>query len=316
MFRYGVKPNNAILAEEAHVPMYEELANQYKVNYVAGGATQNSIRAAQWLLQSPKATGFMGAVGKDGFATVLKEACEKDGVSQLYYETDEKPTGTCASLILNNERSLIANLAAANCFKYEHVISDKVNKMIEKAQVFYVGGFPLTLPDGPKTILHLCEHALQQNKTFCLNLAAPFIVDFFYEQLSKVLPYTDFIFCNEAEAQALIKKNQWDCSIEEAALKLSSFPKSSGRLPRTVVFTQGPEPTIVSVNGVVTKYPVPKLDRTLLIDTTGAGDSFVGGFLARLCQGFDIQECVRSGHYTARCVIQRSGCVFPAYPDI
>lgn len=37
------------------------------------------------------------------------------------------------------------------------------------------------------------------------------------------------------------------------------MPKASGARPRTVVFTQGAEPTIVAVNGKVTLYPVPKV---------------------------------------------------------
>jgi hypothetical protein len=49
--KWDLKMNNAILAEEKHVPMYEELVEKFDVDYVAGGATQNSIRVAQWMLQ-------------------------------------------------------------------------------------------------------------------------------------------------------------------------------------------------------------------------------------------------------------------------
>lgn len=51
--KWELKMNNAILAEEKHVPMYEELVEKFDVEYVAGGATQNSIRVAQWMLQVP-----------------------------------------------------------------------------------------------------------------------------------------------------------------------------------------------------------------------------------------------------------------------
>jgi len=46
-----LKLNDQILAEEKHVPMYKELAAMSEVEYIAGGATQNSIRIAQWMLQ-------------------------------------------------------------------------------------------------------------------------------------------------------------------------------------------------------------------------------------------------------------------------
>jgi adenosine kinase len=46
-------------AAEKHAPMYEEMTKKYPVEYIAGGATQNSIRVAQWMLQVPFATAYM-----------------------------------------------------------------------------------------------------------------------------------------------------------------------------------------------------------------------------------------------------------------
>lgn len=46
-FRYGLKENDAILAEDKHIPMYQELVEYFPVEYIAGGATQNSIKVAQ-----------------------------------------------------------------------------------------------------------------------------------------------------------------------------------------------------------------------------------------------------------------------------
>merc|ERR1711865_628521 len=53
--KWDLKMNNAILAEPKHVEMYKELVDKFQVEYVAGGATQNSIRVAQWMLQIPQA---------------------------------------------------------------------------------------------------------------------------------------------------------------------------------------------------------------------------------------------------------------------
>jgi hypothetical protein len=63
--KYGVTLNNAILAEDKHLPLYEELERDYPVQYIAGGAGQNSIRVAQWMLQVPGATSYFGAIGAD-----------------------------------------------------------------------------------------------------------------------------------------------------------------------------------------------------------------------------------------------------------
>jgi adenosine kinase len=45
--KYGMKPNNAILAEEKHKPLYDEMVQKYNVEYIPGGATQNALRVAQ-----------------------------------------------------------------------------------------------------------------------------------------------------------------------------------------------------------------------------------------------------------------------------
>ncbi|WP_348226176.1 PfkB family carbohydrate kinase, partial [Salmonella enterica] len=63
--KYDIKLNNAILAEDKHLPMYDEMSSKFNVEYIAGGATQNSIKVAQWMLQIPGATSYMGSIGKD-----------------------------------------------------------------------------------------------------------------------------------------------------------------------------------------------------------------------------------------------------------
>ena len=48
-----------------------------------------------------------------------------------------------------------------------------------------------------------------------------------------------------------------------------------------------------------------------IIDTNGAGDAFVGGFLAQLARGKSIKECVDCGIWAATEIIQQSGCTCP-----
>lgn len=49
--KYGLKLNNAILCEDAHKPIYDDMVKNCDVEYIAGGATQNSARVAQWMIQ-------------------------------------------------------------------------------------------------------------------------------------------------------------------------------------------------------------------------------------------------------------------------
>ena len=45
--KYNLKPNDAILANEKHTPMYDELIEYYNAEFIAGGAVQNSMRVVQ-----------------------------------------------------------------------------------------------------------------------------------------------------------------------------------------------------------------------------------------------------------------------------
>ncbi|KAJ4704910.1 Adenosine kinase [Melia azedarach] len=312
--KYGIKLNDAILAEEKHKPMYKEMASKYNVEYIAGGATQNSIRVAQWMLQIPGATSYMGCIGKDKFGEEMKKHSKLAGVNVHYCEDEAAPTGTCAVCVVSGERSLIANLAAANCYKTEHLKKPENWALVEKAKYFYIAGFFLTV--SPDSIQLVAEHAAANNKIFMMNLSAPFICEFFKDAMDKVLPYMDYIFGNETEARTFARVHGWETDdVEEIALKLSQLPRASETRKRIAVITQGADPVVVAENGKVKKFPVMVLPKEKLVDTNGAGDAFVGGFLSQLVQQKPIEECVRAGCYASNVIIQRPGCTYPEKPD-
>merc|ERR1712056_124491 len=93
----------------------------------------------------------------------------------------------------------------------------------------------------------------------------------------------------------------------------SLIPSSKG-VKRTVVVTQGSEPTIVAINGHVTEHAITALPKDKLVDTNGAGDAYVGGFLAALSKGLSVGECCTAGAYAASVIVQHSGCTYPDKP--
>jgi adenosine kinase len=312
--KYDVQLNNAILAEEKHLPLYQELVDSFEVKYIAGGATQNSIRVAQWILGDSGSSSYMGAIGNDAFGETLEQCASQDGVRTHYLKNESMPTGTCAVLIHENERSLVANLAAANTFTTDHLETPEAVELVGQAQVVYSAGFFLTV--SVESMLQVAKQCVNENKIFCINLSAPFIIEFFADQLAAVMLYADFVFCNESEAQKYAEVKGWDQGdLKKVALDIAALPKASGTRPRTVVFTQGSEPTLVASNGQVQEFEVELLPKELLVDTNGAGDSFVGGFIAQLARGKELAECVNCGHFCARTIIQRSGCDLPETCD-
>jgi len=332
---WGVQTNNAILAEDKHKPKYAELSAQFKekVDFIAGGATLNSIRVAQWLLTGAdkgQCTSFIGCIGKDAFGEKMKEQLTTDKVAPFFLEDVEVPTGTCAVLIKDNERSLIANLSAAEKYDIEHFKSAPVQACVEAAEIFYMAGFPITHPGGGATVKAICEHATaSRGKIVCMNLSAPFLVQVppFREALLEAIKFCNYVFCNESEAEALGAALEWEeKSVDAIAVRMASLP-SEKAWGLTVVVTQGSSATIVAQSpnpacpdGVMLQFPVAGNPWTLakeqLVDTNGAGDAFVGGFLSQLAVRTDeahggLAECVRMGHFAAGCIIQQSGCTCP-----
>lgn len=64
--------------------------------------------------------------------------------------------------------------------------------------------------------------------------------------------------------------------------------------------------------GHVTTYEVPSIDSSLIVDTNGAGDAFVGGFLAALIKGHGPDKCCAAGCFAAGTIIQTSGTALPS----
>ncbi|CAH1154575.1 unnamed protein product [Phaedon cochleariae] len=307
--KYAMKENDAILAGENHKHLFDELTEKYQVSYLAGGSVQNSLRVAQWLLEKPKVTTFLGCVGEDRFSKILNEKATSDGVNVRYQYNDTEPTGTCAVLITNHHRSLCANLGSANCFTIDHIRKPQNKHLIDTAQYYYVSGFFLTV--SPPSQMEIAKVALANDRPFIMNLSAPFICQMYIKEIMQGMPYVDMIFGNETEAESFANAQNFETKdLEEIALRICRLPKQNENRPRIVIITQGTEPVILAKEGNITKYPVTKLTQEKLVDTNGAGDAFAGGFLSQYIQGRELDVCIKCGIWAATQIIQRNGCTF------
>jgi len=308
--KYKLKPNDAILTEDEEI--FKDLIGNYSVDYIAGGATQNSIRVAQWILGGPKkqVCSYMGCVGRDESSKKLEEKATEAGVTVRYQVSEEKPTGRCAVLITGQDRSLVTKLDAANNFTAAHLDIEDNWSLVKSAKIIYSAGFFLTV--SVDSMLRVAKHCAANNRLYCLNLSAPFLCQFFKDQMTSVLPFTDIVFGNETEAASYAEVHDLQTKdIGEIALKIASLPKENGSVSRLVVITQGADEVVVAEHGKIVKFPVEPLAAETIVDTNGAGDAFVGGFLAQKLLGKPLDVCVKCGNWAARLCIQRSGCTMP-----
>ena len=94
---------------------------QYQIEYIAGGSAQNTLRTAAWILKQPNVVTFMGCIGDDENAKIMIKKAKEVGLKTLFQIDSNKPTGTCAVLVNEKNRSLVSNLAASYNFSLSYL---------------------------------------------------------------------------------------------------------------------------------------------------------------------------------------------------
>jgi len=127
------------------------------------------------------------------------------------------------------------------------------------------------------------------------------------DSVMTIFRYVNIIVGNDEEAKAFSDGHKWNLNdIEEIACKISTYEvENNGH--RLVIITQGEQPVIVANNGVVTKYPVTKIPTSDIVDSNGAGDAFIGGFIGKYILGYSVEDCVKSGINAGSYIIQQPG---------
>ncbi|MER8913342.1 sugar kinase [Mesorhizobium sp. M0761] len=82
-----------------------------------------------------------------------------------------------------------------------------------------------------------------------------------------------------------------------------------GKLVGEVVVKNGEEPALIATGGAL--QPVPAQHVATPVDTTGAGDSFNGGYLAARLAGHAPADAVQRAHRVAAAVVQVRGALAP-----
>lgn len=119
---------------------------------------------------------------------------------------------------------------------------------------------------------------------------------------------------NETEALSYAEARNLDTkSIPEIAKAMAALPKKNTKRKRTVIITQGTDPTVVAIEGEsdVKEFPVHAIGKDKINDTNGAGDAFAGGFVAGIVQGKPLDTSIDMGSWLAKLSIQELG---PSYP--
>ena len=232
---------------------------------------------------------FIGKLGKDVFGDAIADNFNKVGMNVSYVDRSETPTGVAHIWVDGEGENRIIIIPGAN---HEIEVSravDAINNIpdlniviaqCEIKQEVTLAAFKAAKGRGCTTILN----------------PAPF------EKLSQeLIDLCDWIIPNETEFREL-----------HGELPTSDEILKSFRPGKNSIVTVGSQGAIfIDSEGSLVKCPAPQ---TKAVDTTGAGDSFVGSFAYALAKGDDPATAMSFGVKVASRSVTKKGAQ-SSYPD-
>ncbi len=230
------------------------------VAFHGGGAAAN---VAAWLVAAGATATFVGRVGDDVAGREAVAALEAGGVRTAVEVDPDRPTGTCLVLVApDGERTMVpsagANAAAADA-----------GALPAEADWLYVSGYALLAPGSRPFARAALDLARERGWSVAVDAAsaAPLAAAGAEAFLDWVGPDV-LLFANEAEAMVLSAVGEPGAAARALALRTGH-----------AVVKRGPEGAVYSDGSGARAVPAQPVDA--VVDTTGAGDAFAAGFLAR-----------------------------------
>ncbi|WP_285349947.1 ribokinase [Pseudomonas sp. ME-P-057] len=263
----------------------ETLAGQSFVT-VPGGKGANQAVAAARLGAS---VAMIGCVGDDAYGEQLRAALLAEGVDcQAVTPVSGESTGVALIVVDDSSQNAIVIVAGGNGHVTASVV-DSFDALLCQAEVIIC---QLEVPLD--TVGHVLKRGHELGKTVILNPApasGPLPAQWF--------AWIDYLIPNESEATALTGLPvDSTASADAAATALLDAGVSK------VIVTLGEQGALYASKSRSEHFPAPKVQP---IDTTAAGDTFVGGFAAALADGKSESDAIRFGQVAAALSVTRSG---------
>lgn len=269
------------------MPKPGETMHTKEIFSAGGGKGANQAVAAK---RSEAVTNFIGAIGNDESGEMMRELLSEEGIDLSGVQTLEKQATGQAYIIVDDqgENSIMIHSGANNAFTPQQV---KEHAEVIKASDFVVAQFESTL----ESTIEAFSIAREAGVKTILN-PAPALEDV-PEELLRV---TDMIIPNETETEILTGIQVTDeSSLKAAAEHLHQLGIEA------VIITIGSKGAFYDVQGRSGIVPAFKVNA---VDTTAAGDTFIGAMSSVLEKDFsNLEEAIKYGNKASSVTVQRFG---------
>ncbi len=265
----------------------ETLADAYEVELGGSGP----IFASQFAKLGGR-VGVVTLVGNDPLGDFVLERMKQVGIDTSFVRRSERfrtPLGL--NISVNGDRSMLTVLGTL-----QEITPALVEGLdLSLVRHWHIAGYfllPALYSFWPRFLRTL------KGEGITVSLDTNWSPEGNWEEVSEILPLVDLFLPNDQEALAITETGDY----RDAGLQLS------GMIP-TVVIKRGKEGASVFSDGKEFSTAVSDHWKgpVKLVDTTGAGDSFDGGFLYEWLRGSAVEQCLKTGILCGTSCVQGTG---------
>lgn len=277
--------NMDLVAKVKRLPSHGETVIAHHFQVVPGGKGANQAVAVGRLGAT---AGMVGRVGMDSYGEILLSSLTTNGVDVSYVTKDsDLPTGTALITVDDNGENTITVFPGANgrCLPED----------VKAAESFILKAKALIAQlEIPLETVQTALRVAKENAIMTVFNPAPF------RRLPEdLLSIVDYLILNEVEASALC-----GCPVDQPHTAIEVGKRILDMGPGRVVLTLGEKGAVFA--GPEGGFHVPAF-RVKAIDSTAAGDAFIGAFTVALVEGMDVEEGLRYGCASGAIATTRMG---------
>jgi len=263
--------NADLVVQVPRFPQPGETISGSDLQIIPGGKGANQAVAAA---RQGSSVSMLGRVGNDSFGPELIHNLKQNNVETSHVQIDsESATGTAIIAVDANGQNNI-------------VLSPGGNGQVRPTDVANVSFSDyklllLQLEIPIEAVTSAAQRARESGLRVLLNPAPARSLP------EELISLSDFILPNETELSLLTNQSVHDTSSAEKAARTLLAGGA-----QNVIVTLGANGALI-VNQAITKH-IPSFD-VQVVDTTAAGDAFIGGFASALLSNKSLEEAVRYG---------------------
>ncbi len=266
------------------------LENCRVIKQISGGSSANTVVS---LAELGNDVQFIGRVKNDQFGNFFSSDIKK---SKTIFNTPPTNEGaaTAHSIILitpDAQRTMCTYLGASIEFEPKDIDFN----LLKESKYLYLEGYLWDSELAKNAFLKAAQIAKQFNTKIILSLSDSFCVDRHRKSFLELIDeYVDIVFCNESEVLSLFNND-----------KLANCQGDLSSLCELAVVTLGSNGSLIIYKNDI--EVIKSITKGKVIDTTGAGDIYAGGFIHGLINNYSLKKCGELGSICAGHIITQLG---------